>query len=241
MQFNLNFVKIHTLMKRFFISNLLKTGFFFRKSDYDSTLAQIIPTTTFKNKSKTHRFTRRYLVNRKSTTTCTRYVPNCHRIRGAEQQQKTIPSYQGNTFIASDVMLTYHIEEGTNGGILQHKDLSITPAPWGVFSADQPIYAYLEVYNLARQGNAYPYRIEAQLTPRQSNTSAPLSRVTRGRHAPKDGVSVSFAQSPQFPHDEANFIIETNGQPRSKYTLTLNITNIGTQQTSFKEISITLE
>jgi hypothetical protein len=226
------------------VPDALKTGFFFRKDNSDSTTTQITPSTTYKNKSKLIALQENTLL---IVADQQQLKPDAYniatefevgRIRGAQQQLKTIPSYQGNTFMVSDAMLAYHIEGGANGGILQRKDLSITPAPWGVFSTNQPIYVYLEVYNLSCQGNAYPYRVEARLTPKQANNTNPLGR---GRRGAKDGVSVSFAQTPQFPNDEAYFMVETIGQPRGQYTLTLQIMNLGTQQVATKEMIITLE
>lgn len=60
-------------------------------------------------------------------------------------------SYNSTSLQMSDVVLASKVERNTTvAGRINRKDYSILPNPTGIFSKDQDLYIYYEVYNLAK-------------------------------------------------------------------------------------------
>ena len=152
-----------------------------------------------------------------------------------QRREIVVPNYDQETLMLSDIMLAYSVEETENGQPLSapeivRNDLSILPAPWSVYSTDQPIYLYFEVYGLTQntEGNT-DYSVEITLIPK--NTDRGARRLLRGifRRGPK-GVSVSYEGSGSRTEEFLYQILDASQQETGLYTLTLRVQDQVTDQ-----------
>ena len=162
-------------------------------------------------------------------------------------QRRTIevPDFSNQQLAISDLLLAYHIEEAENGKPVAatdivRGDLSITPAPWSVFSVKQPIYLYFEVYNLSRgkEGQS-AYEVEAILKPKDTSTG--ITRAFRKLFGGKKGVSVRFEGGGMKTEDAQYLILDATGQQPGIYTLILRVTDKQTGRTVEKHRDLFLE
>ncbi len=146
-----------------------------------------------------------------------------------QRRDVVIPDFRDGAFNVSDIMLAYHVEESggdaapTAGDVLR-RGVSITPAPWSVFSTEQPIYLYFEIYNLdmSDQGRT-DYEMEAVLMPR--DPSKGLKRIVNKIIGGREGVSVSLPGSGSTTNDGHYLILDAANQDTGLYTLTLRVTD----------------
>lgn len=162
-----------------------------------------------------------------------------------QRRDVEIPDYSGEMFEVSDVMLAYHVEEAAGGGAAEGKDivrrgLSISPAPWSVFSSEQPIYLYFEVYNLQQGADGSTnYEMEAVLS--KKDDSKGLSKLAKKVFGGTEGVSVSLPGS-GTAGDEAHYLIlDASNQDTGLYTLTLRVRDNVTGDTRERQQDLFLE
>ncbi len=144
-----------------------------------------------------------------------------------QRREVKIPDFSGDELNVSDVMLAYRIEESlddaaaSDGDVLRN-GLSISPAPWSVFSAKQPIYLYFEVYNLASAAEGRSdYEMEAVLTAKDQSRG--LKKLFRNVFGGRDGVSVRLPGSGTVTDEGHYLILDAANQETGLYTLTLRV------------------
>ncbi|NNE70539.1 MAG: tetratricopeptide repeat protein [Rhodothermales bacterium] len=147
-----------------------------------------------------------------------------------QRRSVSVPDFDTSELILSDILLAYRVEETDDGRPLAGSDvvrngLSITPAPWSVFSLSNPIYVYFEVYNLDVSGDGRAdYEVEAALQPKEQGNR--VGRFVRGIFGGGDkGVSVSVPVSVASTSDGQYLIIDAEAQPEGLYTLFLKVTD----------------
>ncbi len=162
-----------------------------------------------------------------------------------QRRHVEIPDYSGDDLAVSDVMLAYHVEEALAGGAGAENDvvrrgLSISPAPWSVFSSEQPIYLYFEIYNLQKGADASTnYEMEAVLS--QKDQSKGLAKLAKKIFGGTEGVSVSLPGS-GTASDEAHYLIlDASNQETGLYTLTLRVSDNITGQMRDRKQDLFLE
>ena len=144
-------------------------------------------------------------------------------------QRRTIeiPDFYTGELAVSDVLLAYHIEEVEDGKPAMpmdvvRGDLSITPAPWSVFRVDQPIYLYVEIYNLQRgEDGQTQYDVEAVL--KKKDTSRGVARAFKKLFGRQKGVSVAFTGHGQATDEAHYLILDASHEEPGLFTLTLRI------------------
>lgn len=147
----------------------------------------------------------------------------------AVQRRKVqIHDYSGSQLSMSDILLAYRIEETENGKPVVPTDiyrnnLSIQPAPWTVFSLDQPIYIYFEVYNLTLGTDAQArYEVEATLTPKEKGVG--VGRLLRGLFGSgKGGVSTGVPIAVASRTDGQYLILDALNQETGLFILKVKI------------------
>lgn len=153
-----------------------------------------------------------------------------------QRREIIVPDFAETRFMVSDIMLAYSVEETVDGLPLTVSEivrdgLSILPAPWSVYSTDQPIYLYFELYGLMQnsQGNT-GYNIEITLEPKETDRG--VRRVFSGLfRRDKEGVSVSFEGSGSNPDESLYQILDASQQDPGLYTLTLQVRDqVGDQE-----------
>lgn len=136
-----------------------------------------------------------------------------------------VPDFATDRLALSDIMLAYHVEEAADEaeeGALVRRGLSITPAPWSVFSNDQPIYLYFEVYNLARtEEGRTDYAMEALLVPKDDAKG--IAKLFKGIFGGEKGVAVTLPGSGTATDEGQYLIMDATDQPEGLYTLLLRI------------------
>ncbi|MFK7849169.1 MAG: hypothetical protein AB8G77_28030, partial [Rhodothermales bacterium] len=148
-----------------------------------------------------------------------------------------VPAFSDNQLQLSDLMLAYVVEEA--GGVeeappgsLLRDGLLIKPAPWGVFSKDQPMYLYFEMYNLKKNAeNRSSYAVESALVEYRGEKGLGklLKRAFRGRA--KEGVSVRFNNTGEHTDEGQYLILEAQEQPVGTYVLAMRVTDLVSKKT----------
>ncbi len=144
-----------------------------------------------------------------------------------QRRTVTLPDFSNNELSMSDVMLAYRIEETDNGaplstGDIVRSDLSISPAPWSVFSSSQPLYLYFEVYDLGIDNGTSDFTVEAILTKKDTKRGVAklFSDVFGGR---KKGVSVSLPLQGSSSSDGRYLIMDVSNQEPGLFTLIVRV------------------
>lgn len=144
-----------------------------------------------------------------------------------QRRDVEVPDFAGDEFHVSDVMLAYHVEDaldesGSAEGEIVRRGLSISPAPWSVFSGDQPIYLYFEVYNLTPGSDgATDYQMEAVLS--RKDDAKGVTKLVKNLFGGTDGVSVSLPGSGTATDEAHYLILDAANQETGLYTLTLRV------------------
>ena len=143
-----------------------------------------------------------------------------------------VPRFTEERLTLSDMMLAYQIEESdektpASASDITRYGLSITPAPWSVFSATQPIYLYFEIYNLElNQAGQTDYEMEALLIPKDKGRG--LGRLVRNIFGGTGGVSVTVPGAGDSLNDAQYLILDAANQETGLYTLVLRVRdNVG--------------
>ena len=138
-------------------------------------------------------------------------------------------------FAMSDILLAYFIEEGEGGpqqtvpsGTFIRDTYEIQPAPWGLYENGQPVYLYVELYNLplSPDGSAN-YTVEAAIIDRKQADKRTKGLFRRARRNGQ-GVSVRFASQANAPTAREYFIMETESIDPGNYVLIVQVTDKAT-------------
>ncbi len=166
---------------------------------------------------------------------------------GFEQIRLTVPDYSIDKLLLSDILLAYHIEEHygekpleTPGRILRN-GLSITPAPWGVFDSEQPVYLYFEVYNLLPQAGRAHFEIRATLTTHEEDSLLENVIETIFGGGENASVAVEFEATGSTADDGQYLIMNASNQPPGEYVLLLRVRDEVSGQTATAKRIIVLE
>lgn len=165
---------------------------------------------------------------------------------GYGRQNVEIPNYYDNSLMLSDLLLCYSIGESPDNrplrsGDLVRNGLSLTPAPWRIFTKDKSVYLYFEMYNLTKKAdNSTTFEIEASLVPKQTGNgvSRSINRLFGNRQR---GVSVKFTATGNQVDDGQYLDLDVTGQSTGLYTLTLRITDKNANRTVEKVKDLYLE
>ncbi|MFT5143504.1 MAG: GWxTD domain-containing protein, partial [Thalassolituus oleivorans] len=163
-----------------------------------------------------------------------------------QRRSVDVRDFDGTDLNVSDILLAYRVEEVDDGRPLSGSDvvrngLSITPAPWSVFSRQNPIYLYFEVYNLDVSGDGRAdYEVEATLRPKE--TGSRVGRLVKGIFGGRDGgVSVSLPTSVAATSDGQYLILDAANQEEGLYTLHLTVTDRKTGKQVVRDRDLFLE
>ena len=162
-----------------------------------------------------------------------------------QRRDVEIPDYSGDEFEVSDVMLAYHVEEALEGGSVNENDivrsgLSISPAPWSVFSSEQPIYLYFEIYNLTAGADASTnYEMEAVLT--QKDQAKGIAKLAKKIFGGTEGVAVSLPGSGTSTDEAHYLILDASNQEAGLYTLALRVRDNVSGETKERTLDLFLE
>ncbi|NNF02896.1 MAG: GWxTD domain-containing protein, partial [Rhodothermales bacterium] len=165
----------------------------------------------------------------------------------AVQRRKVeILDFTGDQLAMSDLMLAYRIEESFDGRPVVPSDIvrkgySMQPAPWSVFSVDQPIYLYFEVYNLETDANGVAnYEVEAVLVPKRDRggVAGAIGRLFGGGD---EGVSVTVPASIEARDDGQYLILDASNQEPGLYTLAVRVTDTQTGRRVERDQDLFLE
>ncbi len=160
---------------------------------------------------------------------------------GIRREPLTLPVYTDD-FAVSDLLLAYAVEdaEGDDEGWVERGGLSIEPAPWGVFATTQPIYLYVEGYNLTPADDGYSrYAVEVALRPEPPTG---LSRWVRNLlGGGDDGVAVEFEGSARGRDLGEYVVLDASNQPPGAYDLTLRLRDRVTGEALIRRARLFLE
>lgn len=163
-----------------------------------------------------------------------------------QRRDVEIHDFSGDDFAMSDIMLAYRVEESFDGRPVVPSDIvrkgySMQPAPWSVFSVDQPIYLYFEVYNLQTDAAGVAnYEVEAVLVPKRDRggVAGAIGRLFGGAD---EGVSVTVPASIEATDDGQYLILDASNQEAGLYTLAVRVTDSASGETVEREQDLYLE
>lgn len=144
-----------------------------------------------------------------------------------QRREVEVPDFSTDRLALSDLMLAYRVEETAGDEPLSPHEvvrhgLSIQPAPWTVFSTDQPIYLYFETYDLARGDDGQTdYQVDILLVPKQEAKG--IARLFQGITGRKRGVAVSFSGTGSSPDEGTYQILDAAGQDPGLYSLVVRV------------------
>jgi GWxTD domain-containing protein len=163
-----------------------------------------------------------------------------------QRRDVNVPRYGDEELAMSDLMLAYNIEVAPDGKPLSSSDvvrrgLSIQPAPWNVFSAEQPIYIFFENYNLAKEDGKTAYEVEAALAPKETDKGVTKFIKDLFGGGGEEGVSVRFEGTGQRSDDGQYFIMDASDEEPGVYTLVVRLTDTVTGETVEAQRDLYLE
>jgi GWxTD domain-containing protein len=156
-----------------------------------------------------------------------------------------VPAFEAGELSLSDLLLAYRVEDVPEDGVplgeIARRGYAIQPAPWAVFSSDQPVYLYFEVYGLRVDGDRSGYDVEAQLVPKdQRGRLAKVFGAVFGG-GPGGGVSVEFPVAASAEDDGQYVILDPAGLETGLYTLRLRVRDQATGEVVDSEQELYLE
>ena len=149
---------------------------------------------------------------------------------GVNQEKLTVPDFHVDTFMMSDILLAYYVEDAVERdyaeGVITRKGLDIQAAPWGIYENDAPVYFYFELYNLkASPVAAAEYTVEAILIDEKGARRGRNRLFKRFRRNQDTGVAVSFDGISTTPDAEQYLILDTEELEEGNYVLTVRVTD----------------
>lgn len=162
---------------------------------------------------------------------------------GVQRLSVDLPSYTGSHLQLSDVMLAHQIEEAPEAGVgqIMRHPFVISPASSNWFFTSEPVYLYVEMYNLRVEDGRTQYEIEAILRP--VDHAGFLERAARsilGRSAP-EGVSVSFSSSGKSSSEGQYVILDVLDQSTGLYDLEIRVHDLVSGATSESQTQLWLQ
>ncbi|MEO0558239.1 MAG: GWxTD domain-containing protein [Bacteroidota bacterium] len=161
---------------------------------------------------------------------------------GVQRRQLDVPDFRGDGLQLSDILLAYYVEDAgdQDPGRVVRSDLSIQPAPWGVFGNDDPIYIYFETYGLTLEDSRSDYEVEARLVPK--DTSRGLRRLARRIFGGgRGGVSSAYPYQSDLVDEGQYVILDVANQNPGLYTLTVKVRDLHSGRSVERETDLFLE
>jgi hypothetical protein len=142
--------------------------------------------------------------------------------------------------------MAYSIEEATPGAQVASNHLSrsrldIEPAPWAVYSIDQPIYIYFEMYNLERSPTgSTDVEIQVGLVPSDApeGIAGFFNRLFGGD---EEGVAVTSSYVGSTRDDGQYVIVDASGQTPGEYELVVRVRDLNAGAVTESRRTVILE
>ena len=162
-----------------------------------------------------------------------------------QRREVDVPAFAPGALSLSDLLLAYRVEDVPEDGVplgeISRRGYAIQPAPWAVFSTEQPVYLYFEVYGLQLDGDRSGYDVEAQLVPKdQRGRLAKVFGAVFGG-GPGSGVSVEFPVAASAEDDGQYVILDAKELETGLYTLRLRVRDQATGKVVDSEQELYLE
>ena len=163
---------------------------------------------------------------------------------GFQRKKLNIPSYNDTGLQISDILLAFgveeEVEEQSSWQTIYRKGYAIQPAPSHTFFSNQPLYTYLEFYNLSTSNGTARYRIEAifQLEKQKKGLKNRLRKMF-GR-SKDQSVAIQFEEESRTSNTGRYFILDLADKLPGSYTLTFTLTDLetGSKVSSSREVII---
>ena len=145
---------------------------------------------------------------------------------GLAETALDVPAFAGDGLQTSDLLLAAHIAEADDApppGAVRRGDVWVQPLPLATATTDAPLWAYLELYGLARDAGRTRYEVEARLEP-----VAPGGALRRGLRRllgreRRATVAAAVASEGDTPDDTVALRLDVSGQRAGLYRLTLAV------------------
>ncbi len=153
--------------------------------------------------------------------------------RATAEEMLDLPDYSGSELMVSDILPAAFIREVGPGhaGTFIRGDLEVLPLPGRALQADQPLFIYYEIYNLARdEFGATQYTIEYAVleAPEEMAVTARLYHGLRsltGLRRRRTAVSSTFSSSGIRPDLATYLEVDVSSLAPDTYILELTVTD----------------
>ena len=125
----------------------------------------------------------------------------------------------GTGFGMSDLLLATAVDDDGRGPVVRD-GIGIVPAAVARFPTDDPVWVYLEVYDLAFEGGRSSYTVEAELRP-VARRGGIVGRLFGRGQGP--GVSVRTEAQGDRATEPVAFFVDVSDQPPGDYTLRVEV------------------
>ena len=122
-------------------------------------------------------------------------------------------------FGVSDLLLATSIDDDGRGPVVRD-GIGIVPVAVASFPTGDPVWVYLEVYDLALEGGRSSYTVEAELRPVARRGGVVGALFGRGQGP---GVSVRTEAQGDRSTESVAFFVDVSDQPPGDYTLRVEV------------------
>lgn len=160
---------------------------------------------------------------------------------GFERDELTVPAYPKGVFAMSDLLLAQSVEEveAAPAGLVR-RGLQMTPVPSHTFGAREPIYVYVEGYDLVTTNGRSRYALDLTLVPVATTRGLVgfAQRLFRGRER---GVGVGFEGEASGADIGEYVVLDASNQSPGPYLLTLRLQDLGSGETLERTAEVFIE
>lgn len=140
-----------------------------------------------------------------------------------------VKNYNNNSLSLSDILLASNINRNSEeDGRIKRKDISILPNPTGIFSEDQDLYIYYEVYNLEKNVKGLTDFKQNIILQRKDNKGiigkvfSPILKVV-GINSEEKQVSLTSDYQTKDKDSQIYLQLDMTGYESGNYVLTIKI------------------
>ena len=148
----------------------------------------------------------------------------------------------------SDIVLAHNIGISKKKSKFTRGDLEIIPNPKKVFSKNQPVHIYFEVYNLIvspEQKTKYiiEYKVSSLTKEKKSFVKGLFSNIGKlfGKKAEIRDIITSYEYEGTSPIENVNFSVDMSGTQTGFYELTINVRDLNSSKEISKDIKFILD
>jgi hypothetical protein len=157
---------------------------------------------------------------------------------GIYRKSLKVDSYEEDRLQLSDLQLAWSVAEAEAGKFTKN-GLQVIPMPTRTYRRSQNVFAYYEVYNLARdEFGRTRYRVEYTIRPTEGPNRGIISRLVQSfTGEEREEVAVGYEQVGMRPSEPTYVELDLSESYAARHRLKVEVTDLNTAKTASREIS----